>query len=121
MSTVPNVRNNISTKVRFVYKFIGGAELDERKLMSRFLQKVIKEEQVQRANSPKSVVMKNRQKIDEYARLIKDLHPPKVSKLKKKEMKALKEAIVNPRDWAKKPKIKDLEGRLTDKGIALNI
>ena len=80
--------------------------------MSQFLKKVILDEQEQRRTSPKADRDRAKQKAQDYARLIKDLHPPRVSSVKRQEMMALKEAIVNPRDVQKKPTFRFLKDKL---------
>ncbi|CAI2360253.1 unnamed protein product [Moneuplotes crassus] len=66
-------------------------------MMTKFLKNAIKEQKIKNSASPKRDIQIRKEKLDQYTKLVKDLHPPKVSKLKAKEMKALKDAIINTR------------------------
>lgn len=97
-------------------KFIDVKSFDPDKMMSVFMKRIVKEEVLQRQNSPREDLLKNKEKVGKYAKLIKDMHPPKVSKVKKKEMLALKEAVSNPRLFNKKPRISDIKTKLNKSG-----
>jgi hypothetical protein len=98
-------------------KFIDVKSFDPEKMMSVFMKRIVKEEVLQKQNSPREDIIKNKEKVGKYAKLIKDMHPPKVSKVKRKEMLALKEAVSNPRLFNKKPKIKDIKAKLNKSGM----
>ena len=75
--------------------------------MSKSLMNIIAEEKKRKRESPKVDLKANKEKVDKFSKLIKELHPPKVSKILVQEMKVLKEAVINPRDVNKKIKCKE--------------
>lgn len=95
---------------------LGAKNLDQERLMSKFLQRAIKEDKLQRNNSPLAVQQQKREKIDKYCKLVKDLHPPKVSKVKSKEMRALRDAVVNTRVMNSKPSLREIRAKLETSG-----
>ena len=72
--------------------------LNKDKLMTKFLKNAIKEQREKNHHSPIINKKNIKAKLDEYTRLVKDLHRPVVSKIKAQEMKVLKEAHINPRE-----------------------
>ena len=87
-------------------------EFNPQKFMNKFMERVIKDENQQRKFSPKAEKQLLKEKIDKYSKLVKDMHPPKISDIKKKEMKALRESIVNARISTKKINLKEIKSSL---------
>ena len=70
---------------------------DPQRFMSKFMEKVIHDQETKRQNSPQAIKTQTKEKVNQYAKLVKDMHPPTVSTTKMKEMKVLKESVVNKR------------------------
>lgn len=80
---------SLKGKLSFIY-IIEFKEFDNSKFMSKFLRKAIDEDHVKRQSSPLESKLDSRKKIDKYKELIKSLHAPTISKVKAREMRALK-------------------------------
>lgn len=78
-------------------------------LMTKYLQNAIKEQKEKRHQSPLEDKILIRNKLKEYTKLVKDLHPPVVSQVKVQEMQALKDASTNLRDENKKKMLHNLK------------
>lgn len=76
-------------ELSFIYS-IEFKEFDNSKFMSKFLRRAIDEDHIKRQSSPLENKLDTRKKIDKYKELIKSLHAPTISKVKAREMRALK-------------------------------
>ena len=97
------------------YEYVDN-DFDPNKFMNKFMQRIIQDEEEHRQFSPNSQKQKIKEKIDKFSQLVKDMHPPKISSIKKKEMKALKDSVTNMRIATKKDTLRSIKSSLNKSG-----
>jgi hypothetical protein len=96
------------------YHEIGYGEYDEGKFKTKFLDNFLKHEQRRKEKEEmiKRERLKNVEKADKYAKFVKEMHWPKISKLKRQEMETLKNSVEFNRSFNRSAQSQIIKNRI---------